>query len=168
MMLESLLPALFLASMLNPQTVEQEGVRVETAIQAQVFTWTVTNVDAPPIMSVEIPLYRTYNEFAPDGWNLAVETDSMRAWTEQLSGAIDPGQSKTFSARGGSRSGVLGERTLTIGFDGDVAPARIPGVWGPVPQPLSLMAAVAATVAGLALVHAVVAGRGGGVDAPGT
>ena len=58
------------AMSLTPAAVEKDGVRIEVSIDAHIYTWTVTNLDAPPIMSFEFEYAHTYNPHAPMGWKL--------------------------------------------------------------------------------------------------
>ncbi len=165
------LAALVAALASVPADVEREGVRVEVSVRAHVYTWTVTNVSAPPITTFEVAHHNCYSERAPEGWEVVLERDRMRAWTNDPRRAIRPGRSGRFSAQVSSGGAVLGAVPLTIGFGpdpgNDLATIRFEEVWGPVRMPTSAFVTVAVTIMGVAVLHALLLGRKsrGGADA---
>ena len=62
-----------------PADVEREGVRVEVSVRAHVYTWTVTNLSAPPITTFEVAYHNCYSERAPEGWEVVLDADRLRA-----------------------------------------------------------------------------------------
>ncbi len=165
------LAALVTALASVPADVEREGVRVEVSVRAHVYTWTVTNLSAPPITTFEVAHHNCYSERAPEGWEVVLEPDRIRAWTDDPRLAIRPGRSASFTAQVSSGGAVLGAVPLTIGFG--PAPRTDPGtirfeeVWGPVRMPTSAFVTVAVTIMGVAVLHALLLGRKsrGGADA---
>lgn len=141
---------------LTPSTVEHEGVRVSVSIQSHIYTWAITNLGTPPISSFEIELHNTYVQQAPAGWAIEIDGDRFRALATHEREAIHPNQTKEFTARVSSGGAVLGRIPLTVGFDGALEPLTLVAVWGPVRKPRSMVVLVALTVAGIAVVHALV------------
>ncbi len=148
-----------LAVSLTPPTVEHEGVRVSVSVQSHIYTWEITNLGAPPISSFEIELHNTYNQQAPAGWAIEIDGDRFRTWATDKKEAIYPNQTKEFTARVSSGGAVLGRISLTVGFDDALEPLTVDAVWGPVREPRSMVVLVALTVAGIAVVHALVLTR---------
>lgn len=157
-----------LAVSLTPSTVEHEGVRVSVSIQSHIYTWAITNFGATPISSFEIELHNTYVHQAPAGWAIEIDGDRFRAWATQEREAIHPNQTKEFTARVSSGGAVLGRLPLTVGFDGALEPLTVGAVWGPIRKPRSMVVLVALTVAGIAVVHALVLTRRNRTAAAGT
>ena len=161
------LAALVAALASVPADVEREGVRVEVSVRAHVYTWTVTNVSAPPITTFEVAHHNCYSERAPEGWEVVLERDRMRAWTDDPRRAIRPGRSGRFSAQVSSGGAVLGAVPLTIGFgpppgtdqSPDPGTIRFDEVWGPVRMPTSAFVTIAVTIMGVAVLHALLLGR---------
>ena len=147
------------AMSLTPATVEQDGVRIEVSIDAHIYTWTVTNLDAPPIMSFEFEYVHIYNPHAPMGWNLEDEGGRIRAWTEAERWAIDRGESASFDVRVTSTGAMLGTVPAIVGFGSDHPAVEFEKVWGPVRKSPGIIALVAALVAGIGLMHALLLAR---------
>jgi hypothetical protein len=139
----------------TPAEVEKDGVRIEVSLQSQIYTWTVTNVDAPPITTLRFELYHTYNHHVPAGWEYEDSDAVLRAWTDDPDCAIRRGQSQPFSARVASSGAVLGTTSATVGFASHQAPVTFNAVWGPAPKPRSAIFLVAAMVAAIAIVHVI-------------
>ncbi len=155
-------PALFLAgAAFVPAVVEQDGVRIAVEIDSHVYRWTVTNVDAPPIVGLELEVTNCYDEHAPDGWAVAIEGRRFSASATDESRAVRRGQAVAFSARVASVGAVLGPvpATLWTAPEGDAI--VFAGVWGPVAMPRSQVALVAAVISAIVLVHWLVLGRQG-------
>lgn len=173
------LAALVTALAAVPADVEREGVRVEVSVRAHVYTWTVTNLSAPPITTFEVAHHNCYSERAPEGWEVVLEPDRIRAWTSDPRLAIRPGRSASFTAQVSSGGAVLGAVPLTLGFapappagqapdlGTDPGTIRFEEVWGPVRMPTSAFVTVAVTIVGVAVLHALLLGRKsrGGADA---
>jgi len=153
--------ATLLAATLNltPAVVEKDGVRIEVSIQAHIYTWTVTNLDAPPIMSFQSELSQTYNTHAPDGWELEDVEGRVRAWTDDPRQAIHRGESESFDSRVTSSGAMLGTVPATVGFGPDRDPIVFEKVWGPVAKTPRIGALVAVVIAVIALAHAMLLAR---------
>jgi len=162
-----------LAVLATPPVVERDGVRIDAAVHAQIYEWTITNVDAPPIMSVEIEQNNSYNPLGPAGWTTEIfEDGAYRAWTTDPRRAIRKGKAETFSVRVGSAGAVLGVVSATIGFESstfanggagtagaDPPPVLIPAMWGTVKPSLAPGLAIAATLALVGILHGAVLER---------
>lgn len=156
----TLLPlTLLLALALPPGQFEAGGVRIDVTLKSHLYTWTVTNVDAPPIVSFEIHQYGTTEEVAPEGWNLVVDGPHYLAWTDDPRIAIAPGGSKTFHTKVKSTGAALGLVPAGVGFAEGHPAVSFAAVWGPVPKRLSMVAIVTLTVAGLAAGHTLILER---------
>jgi hypothetical protein len=151
---DALAAVLIAALAVNSASFEADGVRVDVTVEAQIFTFDVTNVDAPTIMRVAIGSHHTYNHKAPNGWELEHEDAVLRAWTTEYRQGIARGRTKTFSVRVGSHGAVLGRVPVTVGFDGDRADLTIEDVWGPVGHPRGILLLVPTMVAAIGLFHA--------------
>jgi len=152
--------ALFVSALsLTPATVEKDGVRVEVSIEAHVYTWTVTNLDAPPITSFDFECARIYNPHAPMGWKLQEAEGRLRAWTEAERWAIERGDSASFDARVTSTGAMLGTVPVIVGFGPDQPEVVFEKVWGPVPKSPAVIALVAALVTAIGLLHALLLAR---------
>jgi hypothetical protein len=153
--------AALLAATLNltPAVVEKDGVRVEVSIQAHIYTWTVTNLDAPPIMSFQFEHAHTYNPHAPNDWELEDVEGRIRAWTDNPRRAIHRGESETFDLRVTSSGAMLGTVPAAVGFGPDRDPIVFEEVWGPVEKTPAIGALVAVVVAIIALAHVMLLAR---------
>jgi len=153
--------AALLTATLNftPAVVEKDGVRIEVSIQAHIYTWTVTNLDAPPIMSFQFEHSQTYNPHAPEGWALEDAEGRVRAWTDDPRRAIHRQESKSFDSRVTSSGAMLGTVPATVGFGPDQDPMVFEKVWGPVAKTPRIGALVAVVIAIIALAHAMLMAR---------
>lgn len=142
-----------------PGHFEQDGVRIEVEIKSHLYTWTVKNIDAPPITRLEMDQYGSTEQMAPEGWELEIKGPRYRAWTERARYAIRPGDSKVFEARFKSTGAVLGLVPVELGFDGTDETLVLEGVWSPTPKRRSMVVLVAVVVAGLAATHTVILER---------
>jgi len=148
----SALAILFLASTLTGADIERDGVRIEAAVKAQIFSWTVHNLDAQPITAFQVHAHNVYNPIIPDDWQWELDGDRFRTWTEQTRSAVRPGREETFSLRVGSHGAVLGLVPLSLGFD-DGSTLRFDQAWGPVAKPATAIILVPLTITCLALIH---------------
>ena len=162
------LPALLLTLASTGASVEQDGVRIEVALQAHAYTWTVTNVDAAPITSLDLEHYAATEQEGPAGWEVEIEEPFLHAWATSERYAIHRGQSKTFSVRVKSTGGALGLVRATVGLDRVGPPDRVGDdrprivfaeVWGPVPKRRSMVIMVVVVVTGIAVGHTIVLER---------
>ncbi|MHC5002720.1 MAG: hypothetical protein ACYTJ0_06320 [Planctomycetota bacterium] len=151
---------LFVASEADPRSavIEEGGVRVEVSVRSQIYRWTVSNVDAAPLVSLELGQYAMYNASGPPGWVVELDEGVLRARAEGPRSAIGPGDSAAFEARASSGGAVLGPVSCTIGLD-DGAALEIPGVWGTTAEPRSGVALVASTLLLIAFGHAALLAR---------
>lgn len=141
------------ASEANSKAYEHEGVRIVASINAQVYTWEITNLSAEPIMHFSVPEQNTYNQNIPPGWEMVVEDGLFTAWTDNPRFAIRPGLTRTFDARTGSAGSMLGPVPATLGFTAHAADIVFPVVWGPVPKHRGIVVVVVATLMALGLLH---------------
>jgi hypothetical protein len=151
--------ALLLALVGNVATYEQDGIRIDVEVEAQVYTWTITNVDAPPIMSFEIDRGTTYPPLLPDGWQFEETFRHLRAWSENGATAIDRRDSAEITYRTTSVGSVLGLSPVTIGFGPEQPAVVFPGVWAPLPRGRDVPILMLVTLTAVGLVHAGVARR---------
>jgi len=141
------LAVLVAAFAVNARTYEQDGVRIETSIQSQIVTWTVTNVSAPPIRSFELEIPHTYNHHGPDGWSLEyLDYLTFRAEADASRFEIRRDRTGTFDTRVTSAGAVLGLVRATVGFGPDREPIVFEEIWGPVPPPRSIVVTVVLTM----------------------
>jgi hypothetical protein len=133
--------------------VERDGVRIESSLKAQVYSWKITNVSAETITRFEIVQNHAYSQSVPPGWEFTHENALFTAWATHPRFGIQRGQSALFTARGSSEGALLGLRPAIVGtLDGDHA-VRFDAVWTPVSKPWTLVWLVIATMAALAVVH---------------
>ncbi|MHC4948332.1 MAG: hypothetical protein ACYTG1_08730 [Planctomycetota bacterium] len=142
-----------------PNVVEAEGVRIEVSIRNNVYTWAVTNEDAPPLTRFEVGHRMMYNARVPDGWRSAFTPDRFTAWTDGRRHAIRPGSTQRFQATVDIRGGVLGVADVTLGTAADEAAIRVPAVWSSKALPRSQVALVAGSLVLVGLVHAALVAR---------
>jgi len=162
-----------LAVLATPPVAEEGGIRIETSIRGQIYTWTVTNIDAPPIVSIEIEQSKSYNPLAPVDWTAEIfEGGAYRAWTKNPKRAIRRGRSDSFSVRVGSIRAVPGLVSATVGFDSrpfdnegvgtagdDPKAVHFASMWGTVkPAPWPGLT-IATTLVVIALLHATLLSR---------
>ena len=131
----------------------QDGVEIAVAIESHIYFWTVKNGTARPIRYFQIELHSTYDQHAPDGWQIEMDGPQLRAWADDQQDAIAPGESGIFSARVSSRGAVLGLVAASSGSSAKKPDVHFDQVWGPVPRPRSAVALVAVTVAAIGLLH---------------
>jgi hypothetical protein len=148
------LTVLIVALASPPSTVEQDGIRVDVGVQAHVYTWTVTNLDHPPITRFEVGHHNCYSQRGPEGWTVELEKHRVVAWTDDPAHAIRRGQSGAFFAQVSSHGAVLGSVPLTVGFEGSDEEVRLAEVWGPVPFPRHIFFVVSITIVVIAVFHA--------------
>ncbi len=132
---------------------EQDGIRIVASINAQIYQWEVTNVDADPIMFFSVQEHNTYNQNIPPGWEMHVEDGEFTAWTDDPTFAIRRGQTRMFDARSGSAGSMLGPVPAKLGFSARAEDVVFPVVWGPVPKHRGIVVLVAVTLIGLGVLH---------------
>jgi hypothetical protein len=145
---------------------EQEGIRIRAEVAASRYTWTITNVSAPPVTGFAIDVHHTYDFIAPEGWDHTEPRPAgeFRAWARNRAGAIGQGRSAVFSARVNSRGAILGVGSGRI-ETADGATMSVAEVWRPVPESTRTRLIVAGVLVALALLHLLV-GRLRGRNAP--
>ena len=148
----------FLLPVLAGSELHHDGIQVRVEVVAQIYTWTVRNENAEPIMSFAIDTYNSYNHQAPEGWEVTAEDDHFRAWTNERHRAIQPHRSAEFSARVSSYGAVLGEEVLSLGTGGG-DPTPIGKVWAPVGRPLSQYILIPGMIVLIALLHLLLLAR---------
>jgi hypothetical protein len=117
-----------------------DRIMVDTKISAREYTWTITNQGMPPIHSVEIPVYNTYNYQAPPGWQAEGPRDEgvfqARAIADEA--AIQDGKSLILKCSVQREGADSGKRTVRIGFGEDGhEPVEIADVTVPIAEPTS-------------------------------
>ena len=117
-----------------------DRITVDTRISAREYTWTITNHGMPPIHSVEIPVYNTYNYQAPAGWQAEGPRDEgvfqARAMADES--AIQDGQSLILKCSVQREGANSGKRSVRIGFgEGGREPIEVADVTVPVTEPTS-------------------------------
>ncbi len=141
----------------SPPVVEKDGVRVESSVEAHVYTWRVTNLGERPLVSFEVGSSGTYLYSAPDGWAHEADEVRFRAWTADRLRAIGPGQTRAFTARvSGAAGSALGRVHASAGFEG--GRVEFAEVWGPIPKRRSMVALVAGALGAIAVAHTVLLG----------
>ena len=139
---------------LTGHEIERDGVRIETTVSGTVYTWRITNLDAPPITGFVLEARSSFDHRAPERWVVESEGSQVRAWTNDPRLAIEPGESGSIGLSVSSVGAVLGTTTVTLETVGEGETITVPGVWTPVAKPKSVIRLVAATMVGLALLHA--------------
>lgn len=117
-----------------------DRIVVDTKISAREYTWTITNQGMPPIHSVEIPVYNTYNYQAPPGWQAEGPRDEglFQARAVNDEAAIRNGQSLILKCSVQREGANSGKRTVRIGFgEGGREPVEVADVTVPVTEPTS-------------------------------
>ncbi len=117
-----------------------DRITVDTKISARQYTWTITNHGMPPIRSVEIPVYNTYNYQATPGWQAEGPREQgifyARASADEA--AVRNGQSLTLQCSVQREGADSGKRTVRIGFGEDGhEPVEIADVTVPIAEPTS-------------------------------
>ena len=98
--------------------IDPGSVKIESSILGRVYQWRVTNVDAPPIVGFQVPVYSVYNHRIPDGWVLEPSQDFLIARADDPRHAIRKGRSKDFSVRATSSSAVFSRGAGSVDFVG--------------------------------------------------
>lgn len=98
--------------------IDSGSVKIESSIEGRVYQWRVTNVDAPPIVGLKVPVYSVYNQRLPDGWVLERSRTFFIARADEPRHAIRKGQSKDFSVRATSSSAVFSRGAGVVDFVG--------------------------------------------------
>ena len=112
-----------------PAGVARDSVKVESSINGREFRWRITNVAAPPITNLSIPVFSVYHEQVPEGWTVdRVDKNRFAASVTSRAYAIHKGQYREFSVRATSSSGVLSATSGHVGFQGGDTLA-IDGFW---------------------------------------
>ncbi len=141
----------WLAAVEGPSA-ESSGILVESEVSSQLYTWTVKNHDAPPLVGFEVPAPGTYSHETPDGWTFEVVDDRFIARPEQAHDAIYPGEQGVFTARVTSTGAVLSQETVRVRPLED-SPIELASVWAPAEKPRAAVVMVVVTLLVLVGVH---------------
>jgi hypothetical protein len=154
------LAALLIGMASTPAEVEREGVRIAVTISSHIYVWEVTNLGSDPITTFEIDNHNCYQHIVPDGWAYEADRRRYRAWAVSAEAAIQPGRSKSFSARTSSGGNALGTVSAQVGLGPDGQRTVVfDEVWGTVRKPRGLVALVGVVVSALVAFHAVMLSR---------
>ncbi|MBN1846921.1 MAG: hypothetical protein JW810_14640 [Sedimentisphaerales bacterium] len=136
----------------NESVHQTDSVRLAVHIQSNLYSYTLTNRGASPIVAFEIPYYASYSFTAPAGWQIDGASGILKAWTDDPSGGIEPERSGAFSLRVSSQGATLGEATATVRF-ADGRQARLEGVWAPAAESRRYYFWITGILAGIFLLH---------------
>lgn len=147
-----------------PAAVAADSVKVESSIDGRVFIWRITNVSAPPITKLNIPVYAVYHEQVPEGWTFdRSDKNMLAASVTSHANAIHKGQTREFSVRATSSSGILDVTSGTVGFlGGDTL--SIDGIWAPRQELKSTMLIPPLIIVGLIVIQFLCVRRGEKAD----
>ncbi|MHC4420910.1 MAG: hypothetical protein ACYS1E_09990 [Planctomycetota bacterium] len=155
-----MLAVLLIGMASTPAEVEQEGVRIGVTISSHIYVWEVTNLGPEPITSFEIDNHNCYQHIVPDGWAFEADRRRYRAWATSAEAAIQPNQSKSFSARTSSGGNALGAVPVRVGLGPDGQRTVVfANVWGTVRKPRGLVALVAVLMSAVVAFHALMLSR---------
>lgn len=128
-------------------------------LQANIYTYKVTNLSISAIKSFEVSQHVAYNFTAPNGWQIETSQGIFRAWTNDTKTAIATGKTAEFSLRVSSKGAVLGGKKAKVEFQSGKT-ITVPGVWSPVQEPKSYIFWLTGLILLLLLLHtAIVTGK---------
>ena len=134
------------------------GVKIESTLLGRQIRWRVTNVDSPPIVSLEIHAMSVYHPTAPSGWSVDELAKGLRASANDASAALAAGQSAEFTLQGASSGTILAEGTARIGLaNGQWTEVR--GVRTLLPERYGTIFLVPAVITGLVVLHLMLSRR---------
>ncbi len=136
----------------NQAQFANDKAAVVVDISSNVYTYTVSNNTADPVVGFEIAEHACYNFKTPQGWETDTSGGMFKCWTEDSFYAITPNKTGKFSFRVSSNRAVLGTATVQLEFHSGGA-TSIPGVWAPVREPKSAALLVAATMLVIIAAH---------------
>ncbi|MCB9865971.1 MAG: hypothetical protein H6816_04985 [Phycisphaerales bacterium] len=142
----------------NPaeQVLEQDGVRIRTTVESNLYTWTVENVSAEPITEFSIPVHHAYDFQVPSNWQIhdSAAADDFSAVAVDGQGAIGRGRTAQFSARFTSHGAILGCGPATLGVH-DGTTIIVASVWHPVAERARTVYLTPITICAIAGLHVV-------------
>jgi hypothetical protein len=136
----------------NQAEFTNDKASVAVDVSSNIYTYTVSNNTADPVVGFEIAEHACYNFKAPERWESDTSGGMFKCWTEDSFFAITPNNTGEFSLRVSSNGAVLGTATVLLKFQSG-AGASIPGVWAPVREPKSSALFVAAAMLVIMAVH---------------
>jgi hypothetical protein len=139
----------------NEADFEADNVHVRVNVSSNIYTYTVTNLGASPIVGFEIGEYHAYNFTAPEGWDKEVSNDVFRTWAGNTEAGIQSGKAADFSFRLSSAGGVLGYAPAKIIFQSGKV-VNIAKLWTTVPEPRGYIFWVAVVILIILLLHTIV------------
>ena len=139
----------------NQVEFRDEHACITVSIQANIYTYRVTNLSDSAIVGFEVPQHAAYNFQVPDGWQMNLSPKLFMAWTETPATGIDPGRSSDFSMRVSSKGAVLGRGTVKLKLQSgkDII---LPAVWTPVAEPRSHIALIVGVMLFIVLLHSII------------
>lgn len=87
---------------------EKDGVQVRVHVESSLYTYTLTNRAASPIIGFEVGQYHTYDYQTPPGWSWQTKAQRVNVIAQDASRAVLTGQSVELSMRVTSDGAVLG------------------------------------------------------------
>ena len=134
------------------------GVKIESTLLGRQIRWRVTNVDSPPIVSLEIHAASVYHPTAPSGWTVDESAKGLRANASQTSSALAAGQSAEFTLQGASSGTILTEGAARVGLANGQW-LDVPGVRTLLPERSGTVFLVPAVITGLVVLHLMLSRR---------
>jgi len=114
----------------NEAEYQVDTVRLVVHIQANIYTYRVTNHGDSPIVGFEIPQHAIYSLKAPPDWETSDAAGTYSAWTTDPLKGIAPENCGIFSFSVSSKGATLGEASAIVRF-GDGREVSIAKVWAP-------------------------------------
>ena len=139
----------------NQAEFETDEVNIQVDISSSIYTYEVTNLSRSIITSVELKQHAGYNFIIPDGWQRKTGPTVFRAWADDVSTGIQPGETGEFSVRISSTGAVLGRQDVKVEFQSGQT-VFVGGVWSPVREPRIHALLVAGVVLGIVLAHSAI------------
>ena len=130
---------------------EANGVRVTTTLESQVYHWNITNLEAPVLDEITLPVFRAYDCVAPPGWHWENVDGLLTIAAREDGAALEAGESMHVQLRANSAGPVVRESTMTL-QSSTSAEAIDLTVLAPGHRHASTSLTVATTIAVLALV----------------
>lgn len=139
----------------NEAEFRNECVCITVNIQANIYTYRVTNLSESAIVGFRVPQHAAYNFRAPEGWEMDISPKLFSAWTEIPARGISSGRSSDFSMRVSSRGAVLGHEAVKLKLQsgGEII---LPDVWSPVAEPRSHIVLIAGVILFIVLLQSTI------------
>jgi hypothetical protein len=139
----------------NEVDLETGDVHIHVNVGSNIYTYTVTNLAASPIVEFEVEPYHAYNFAAPEGWDIEHSEDIFHAKAGNTGPAIRTGEGAEFSLRMSSAGAVLGYAPVKVRFQSGKT-VTVPDVWAPVPEPRGYTYLIAVVILAIMLLHTAV------------